>query len=131
MIRFYSPTRHHAFNMQNCASERVASPKTNIFEENNGYSVEMVIPGFKKEDITIKVDDKSLIINGSLSEETISDRKVISRTFEPAAFEKRFTLSDTLNSEAIKATFSNGILTLFIPKKEEEEVKSAKTITIE
>ena len=135
MIRFYSPAVRHEWDHRNWNLQNANlinyQPQTNIFENNESFLVDMVIPGLSKEEINISVEQNKLIVTGNPAEKKNDDLKVISQAFAPSPFEKRFTVSDKLNTELISASFSNGILRISIPKKEEEKSIEPKTIVIE
>jgi len=85
-----------------------------------------MLPGFKKEDVSIDVDDGVLTVKGerTAQEETIFNRK---GSFY-GKFEKSFTLPEEVLADEISASFEDGILTLEIPK--DVEKKLSKTIEI-
>ena len=99
--------------------QRVYRPKVNIIEHQDGYLMEFSIPGIKKEDIKIDVEEKTLTISYEhIKEEAKSEEKVIRKEFANKSFKRNFTLGDTINTDAISASFENGILTLTLPKNE-------------
>lgn len=80
----------------------------NIREEDQAVELQFVIPGFKREDITIKVEDQHLVIAAEPKKEEING--YVRREFRPAAFEKRFKLSERVAQDAIQAKVEDGIL---------------------
>ncbi len=83
-------------------------PAMNIREENQNIELQFVIPGFRREDLTIKVEDQHLIITGQPRKEEING--YVRREFRPAPFEKRFKLTDRVAQDAINAKVEDGIL---------------------
>lgn len=83
-------------------------PAMNVREENQTIELQFVIPGFRRDDITIQVEDQHLIIKGEPGKEEING--YVRREFRPAAFEKRFKLSDRVAQDAIEARVEDGIL---------------------
>nr|WP_319398944.1 Hsp20/alpha crystallin family protein [uncultured Carboxylicivirga sp.] len=73
------------------------------------------LPEFSKKDLSISLDNNSLIIKGYKNTSSLL-RKNNESVFQ---FEKRIALSDDMNTEKIKANFKKGVLTLEIPKKKE------------
>ena len=98
----------------------------NIKEIETGYELELVAPGFDKEDFKIKLDKNLLTISGEKKKagEGTTD-KYIRKEYTNQVFERSFTVEETIDAENISAKYVNGILTLNLPKKAivKEEVK--------
>ncbi len=98
----------------------------NIKEIETGYELELVAPGFDKEDFKIKLDKNLLTISGEKKKagEGNAD-KYIRKEYTNQVFERSFTVEETIDAENISAKYVNGILTLNLPKKAivKEEVK--------
>ncbi|MBK7095723.1 MAG: Hsp20/alpha crystallin family protein [Saprospiraceae bacterium] len=112
-------------------SVRSAKPAVNILEEQDRYVLELAVPGIKKEDIDIKIEDKQLIISSSKEtkdEETKENFIRMEYNFE--SFKRVFSLPDTVNSNEINAEYTDGILKLNLKKKEEAVKKGPVTIEI-
>lgn len=112
-------------------SVRSAKPAVNILEEQERYVLELAVPGIKKEDIDIKIEDKQLIISSSKEnkdEETKENFLRMEYNFE--SFKRVFSLPDTVNSNEINAEYTDGILKLNLKKKEEAVKKGPVTIEI-
>lgn len=105
------------------AKYRIAA---NILETADSYHIQLFLAGFSRENIQIKLENNDLVISAKREKPQI-EAKWISREVQYGEFERRFTLADTLQKEAIKAQFENGLLSLIIPKKAEEQ---ARTIEI-
>lgn len=94
--------------------------KCDIYEKDGNYHIEMDIPGFKKEDISIEVDDGYLTIEAEKSHEENSDdedRNYIRRERSYNSYKRSFYLGD-LDQDNIKAEFKHGMLEVTVPKKE-------------
>ena len=104
------------------------SPRYNIKETNDEYKLELAVPGYVKEDFQINVEDKSLVIK--VANEITREENYLQKEFDRVNFEKKFDLSDKINTEKIEASYENGILSLSLPKKEEARVKPPKLIEI-
>jgi len=103
-----------------------SSPQYDIIENDNEYVVQFMLPGFKKENINIDVNDNTLIIEG---ERKIDENaKYNYKGSFYGKFSRSFTLSDDIAQNKINASFEDGILTIEIPK--EKENKSNKKIKI-
>jgi HSP20 family protein len=108
-----------------------STPPVNIHETADGYHVELNAPGRNKEDFKINVENNLLTISFEKQEQAENkELKTIRREFSSKSFKRSFSLDDKVNAEAIQAKYENGVLQLFIPKK--DEVKAApKQITIQ
>ncbi|WP_461639304.1 Hsp20/alpha crystallin family protein [Labilibaculum euxinus] len=116
-------------SLQNSA-QRVASlnPRTNVVDEKEKFVIEMLIPGFSKKDVAIKVEDGFLKITGE--KEDVADRTYLRKEFGATKLERAFKLSKGIDQESISAEVRDGILFVSLPKFKEEELK-VKEITIQ
>jgi HSP20 family protein len=94
----------------------------NIYETANGFNLEISVPGINKEDLKVNVDKGLLTISYDKKEEAkTEDQKTIRREFSHRSFKRSFTVAEQVNVENIQAKYENGILKLFLPKKEQEK----------
>ena len=84
--------------------------KTDIREHDAGYEMDIDLPGFKKDEIKVELENGYLTIG---------------------TMQRSFYVGDDVTQEDIKAKFENGILRLSIPKKDAKAVETKKTIAIE
>ena len=106
-------------------------PKVNIRETSDAYFVDMAVPGMKKSDFEIHLEDQLLSISSEVKDEKeYQEDNFTRREFGYSAFKRSFTLPETVNEEKIKAKYSEGILSVHLPKKEEAKQKPPRTITI-
>lgn len=110
-------------------NEGISLPMVNIKEDPGAYFVEMAVPGLKKSDFQIDIDNGILSISTEMEEEQ-NDGNYTRREFGYSSFKRSFTLPETVDDENIKATYSEGILSIVLPKKEEAKPKPAKIIQI-
>ena len=104
--------------------------KCDIYEKGGIYHIEMDIPGFKKDEISVETKDGYLTITAEKKEEVNEDdkeKKYIRRERTYGKYQRSFYLGD-LDEEKIDASFENGMLKIEVPKK--EEVDSKKVIEI-
>ena len=101
-------------------------PKVNISETEKAYKLEVAVPGLSKKDINISVDNDVLTISAELEKE---EKEYLRQEFNYRQFVRKFTLTDDIDQEAIKASFSNGVLEITLNKKE-IVVDRPKTIKI-
>jgi HSP20 family protein len=107
-------------------------PAVNICEDDNSFMVDVVAPGFKKEDFKINMDDDILTISAeSKQENKEGDGKEYSRReYSYSSFTRSFQLPENAKAEAIGARYEDGILKITIPKAEQKP-KTSKQINIE
>lgn len=107
-------------------------PKVNIVETGADYKVEMAVPGMKKDDFTVQLDNNTLTIQAEKSEDSESENTQYHtrREFSYSSFSRSFFLPNTVEADKIEAKYLDGILTLVIPKREEARQKPVKTIQI-
>ncbi|MBQ6864125.1 MAG: Hsp20/alpha crystallin family protein [Clostridia bacterium] len=113
-------------------NERTAAIRTDITETADGYLLEAELPGFSKEEISLSVDGDMLTISAerkSETEEKDSENRVIRSERRYGSCSRRFDISG-VNAEAISAKYEDGILSLTLPKKE-EEVPHSRRIDIQ
>lgn len=103
----------------------------NVKETETEFQLEVVAPGFDKEDFQISLDNNLLTVSAGTEEETEQDKQTyIRKEYKRQAFKRSFTVDEKIDAQNIVAKYLNGVLTLNLPKK--SEVKpSAKEITIQ
>jgi HSP20 family protein len=138
LLRFSRPLGYHAYSdetlnhfLRGLESENCfAIPQANVLESKENFKIELSLAGFSKDQISIQFQDGLLIVKGASDEKPDEDEKYLTREFGLKSFVRRFTLPKTVDTELISATFSNGVLTVTIPKKEEVKEKEPKDIII-
>lgn len=98
------------------------TPAVDITEDDSGYFVTVEVPGATKDDITVEAHEGVLTIRGEKRNER-EERKEHSRWVERAygSFSRSFTLPPNAETERVKASFTDGVLTVEIPKAEEKK----------
>ena len=107
-------------------------PAVNIAENEKNYSVEVVAPGFRKEDFKLKVEDDILTISAeskSEKKENGKDKEYTRREYSYNSFTRSFRLPDNVKDDSISASYQDGILLLELPKSK-MQVKATKEIAI-
>ncbi len=106
-------------------------PPVNIIETETGFELELSVPGIKKEELVIEVDNNVLTISSDVKkDEAKKEDQFRRREFSKACFKRSFTMAKSIDTEAIKADYENGILRFVLPKKEEALPKPKKTISL-
>lgn len=109
----------------------ITLPAVNIRETGDAYFVEMAVPGLKKSDFEISIDNNVLSIATELSNENEHQYENYTRQeFGYSTFKRSFTLPETVEEDKIEANYKDGILAVHLPKKEEAKQKPMKTIKI-
>ena len=104
-----------------------ASPAINIAESDKQYTVDMVVPGFSKEDIRIDVKDNILSISAEAKKETSEEDKEYTRKeYNFSSFSHSFSLPEDVQDDAITAEYKDGVLKLALPKSGKHVVASKK-----
>jgi len=85
-----------------------------IFDEEKRYSVSLDIPGIKKEDINLEVNENQLFVTG---ERKRGEQQVVRSEKVYGKFARVFTLPKDVNPDAIVASFENGMLDISLPKR--------------
>ena len=115
------------------AVKRNSLPAVNVSEDDKSYAIEVIAPGFKKEDFKINVHDDILTIsaeNKSESTEKDDKRQYNRREYNYSSITRSFHLPENAKDDAISANYVDGILKLSIPKSK-TETKASKEIKIE
>ena len=108
--------------------------KTDVRETDSGYEVDIDLPGFKKDEIDVQLDNGYLSISaakGLDKEEKDKEGKYIRKERYAGSMSRSFYVGDAITEDDIKAKYESGILRLSIPKKEAKQVETTKRITIE
>lgn len=95
-------------------------PPVDILESKDGYLIRAELPGMKKEDFHLEVNDGSLTLSGERKAEKITDGAAYHRNERVhGKFSRSFYLPQTVKQDGINATYRDGILEIHVPKAEE------------
>lgn len=100
-------------------------PKVDIAEDEKKYEIQLALPGLQKENINIHLEDGKLTISGERKFEKKEDKKYHTVETQYGAFQRSFYLPDKASNEGIDASYTDGILTVNIPKDEKRIAKTA------
>jgi len=105
------------------------SPAADVRESNDGYVVELELPGLTREDVDISVEDGLLTITGEKKEHAEGEangngRYMVERRF--GKFSRSFTLSSSIDVSKVTARFENGVLSISLPKAAEAKPRKIK-----
>ena len=103
------------------------APAVDIFETEHELVVKADLPDVDPKDLDIRVENNILTIRGERKfEKKVSEDKYLRVERAYGSFSRSFSLANTVNAEAIKADYQNGVLTLTVPKREEAKPKQIK-----
>lgn len=104
------------------------APRADITETDDAFNITAEVPGIKREDVKINIEDHILSISGEKNQEKEEKGETFHRTERfYGSFNRSFSLPKNVNEDKIEAVFKDGLLTLTIPKT---EVKKTKAIEI-
>jgi HSP20 family protein len=98
---------------------RTLSPRVDIEETDGEFRVRMDLPGVKREDLKVEIENDSLLIEAERKAETSDGVQVLHRErASHARFSRRFSLGESVRADAISARLVDGVLELSLPKAE-------------
>ena len=104
-------------------------PSVNSLENNDSFEIDLAVPGMKKEDFTIELNDKVLVISSETSNTNENDKMRLNE-FNFSSFQRSFRVPDSVDHDKIKANYKNGILKIKLPKRKESISKPNRVINI-
>ena len=103
------------------------APAVDIYETEHELVVKADLPDVKPEDLDLRVENNILTIRGQRKfEKKVNEDNYLRVERAYGSFSRSFSLANTVNSEAIKADYQDGVLTLSVPKREEAKPKQIK-----
>lgn len=116
-------------NLQNDGRNNAAP--VNIVENDLGYELSFNVPGRNKEDFSINIEKDLLTVSYEKTEQKENtEQKFVRKEFGFQNFKRSFSLDEKINAEGIEAKYENGILKVFLPKKEDVKI-APKQISIQ
>lgn len=110
-------------NGEHAQREQFVAPVSSVLEDNDGYTLQVEMPGVNKEGLEISVENNELAILGRRSLPTI-EGALIHRESRPNNFRRTFELDPSIDAGKISARVEQGVVTLILPKA--EQVKPRK-----
>ena len=99
-------------------------PALDVHEDKDSYTIRVELPGMKREDIEVSLQDGALVISGERKSETIKeDTEVHRQERYYGKFSRALTLPTAVSGDQVKAAYKDGILTVTLPKAEEAKPK--------
>ena len=130
------PTQHELANIDKRLYGKHARHmmETDVHETDTDYELLMNLPGFKKDQINVKLEDGYMTISASKDhdqEKKDKHGKIIRQERFAGSMQRSFYVGEGVKTEDVKAKFEDGVLKLFIPKKELKALPGDNTIAIE
>ena len=98
-------------------------PGTDVFESGDAITMAMEMPGVSKENIDIKLEKRQLSVQGHIDFSNYEDFKPVYTEYNVGHFSRNFTLSSEIDTDSIKASVADGVLTLVLPKAKETQLR--------
>jgi len=105
-------------------NESWVAPLVDIYETDDEFFLNAYIPGVKKENLKIKLEDGHLVIMGRIDYDEAVNRKYVLKETEIGNFYRRFKISDSIDESKIDAKLENGVLEVRLPKHERVKPKT-------
>ena len=105
--------------------------KTDVKETDEGYEVDVDLPGFNKDEIKLELNNGYLTISTEKSLNKENKGKMLRQERYVGTMQRSFYVGGSITEEDIKAKYENGVLSLMIPKKEARKDPEKKQILIE
>ena len=121
-------------SLMNWRGTGTSMPAVNVRESNDNFMIEVAVPGMKRDDFNVELDNNILTISSTKEdnhEEKGRDGEYTRREFSYQAFQRSFSLPEAkVEGGKISAKYTDGILYVTVPKKEEAKVKPARQISV-
>jgi HSP20 family protein len=106
-------------------------PAVNITETKEEYKLSFAIPGMRKDDFEIGVDGNMLTVSCEKEEsKEEKEHRYTRKEYNYSSFSRNFSLPEEVSKDKIQASYTDGVLTLMLPKKEEAKKLAAKSIMV-
>ncbi|CAG5009845.1 Spore protein SP21 [Dyadobacter sp. CECT 9275] len=106
-------------------------PAVNVVENKEGFKIELAAPGLQKTDFKLNLVKDQLTISAHKEQkEEENNERYTRREFKYSSFQRTFTLPNTVDGEKIVANYSDGVLSIVLPKREEAKEKPAREIEV-
>lgn len=132
--RTFSPLLSNIFDDDffPAVNNRISSmPAVNIRENDKSFMLELAVPGIDKKDLKIDISDDVLTISSETKNETEENQDGYKRKeFSYSSFCRSFYIPENVNKEKIGAGYKDGILTVELPKAEEDKSKLSRQVKI-
>lgn len=105
------------------AADQAWVPASNVWEDDNGFYVQMALPGWEPKDITLEVNNQILGVKGERNVELRNSEKIRLCEIPDGRFARLFRLPSFVEHDKASATHKHGLLTITFPKREEAKCR--------
>ena len=105
-------------------------PAVNIQETDKAFILELAAPGLSKDDLQVDIENDLISLASQVEQSTDHTANYTRREYQFAAFRRTFSIPENVNSKKIDAQYSDGILTVTLPKKDDAVQETKKSIRI-
>lgn len=144
LVRFYNPlaSRRHGVDVErifdnflSSANEMVRAqfsyPAVNIYEEPERFRLEVAVPGYKRDDFKVSIDNDLLKISAEKEINPVEGEAYTRCEFLAGSFERTFAVGKAIDTNKIDARYENGILTIYLSKRDEAKPQKPRSIKID
>ncbi|MDX1701815.1 MAG: Hsp20/alpha crystallin family protein [Melioribacteraceae bacterium] len=105
------------------------NPSVNVKENNKNFVLEFAVPGLKKDDFKIEIENDHLIVSAERKGESeVVEENYSRREFNYSSFKRSFYLPESVNQKSVEARYEDGILVISLGKKEEAKLMADKKV---
>jgi HSP20 family protein len=128
---FYMPNFFDDDFLSSLSNRTTSMPSVNIREDEKFYTLELAVPGMDKKDLKIDINEDVLTISSESKNESEESKDGYKRKeFSYSSFCRSFYIPENVTRDKIEANYKDGILTVGLPKQEEEKNKISRQIEI-
>jgi HSP20 family protein len=99
------------------------NPACNVYESDEGFTVQMALPGWDSKELDVQVENQTLCVQGKRSSDESEQRTWYERGIGTGPFSSSFRLPDYADQEKVRASYNQGLLTITFPKREEAKAR--------
>ena len=128
---FYMPNLFDDDFFPVLSNRNSSMPSVNIREDEKRYILDLAVPGINKDDLKIDINEDVLTISSETKNETEESSDGYKRKeFSYSSFCRSFYIPENVNRDSIEANYKDGVLTVGLPKQEEEKRKITRQVKI-
>ncbi|MCA0389288.1 MAG: Hsp20/alpha crystallin family protein [Bacteroidetes bacterium] len=119
MVSLTEDTWKEAFDKENWVL-----PEVNLLEDDEAFFVYASMPGVKKDDVRIKLENGNLVLMGRIDRSKQEGKKILLKEINTGNFYRKFKVADSIDTESVDASFQDGQLVLRLAKHERIKPKT-------
>jgi HSP20 family protein len=128
---FYMPNLFDDDFLPLLSGRTSSMPSVNIREDDKNYFLELAVPGIDRDDLKIDINEDVLTISSETRNESEENKEGYKRKeFSFSSFCRSFYIPENVNRDKIEANYKDGVLSVGLPKQEEEKTKVSRQIKI-